>query len=195
VRKTADPEIGKQQYAVIAPTLHCSYTRATENTIVGERSVGDARLDYDALTYGWFDFFLKGEKNGLLDTLPKIRYYTMGMNKWQTTDTWPPRNSEGLSFYLSSDGGANTRNGNGTLTPSSEWQTLLASGIANGARNTTLTKLTGHLLRRYVDPRLVLELMQATNAARCLPPLPEADVLRIVDSICGKELKRRGHGS
>jgi len=116
VRQTADPAIANQQYAVIAPTLHCSYKRATENTIVGERSVGDARLDYDALTYGWFDFFLKGEKNGLLDTLPKIRYYTMGMNKWQTTDTWPPRNSEGMTFYLSSDGGANTRNGNGTLS-------------------------------------------------------------------------------
>jgi predicted acyl esterase len=75
---------------VIAPTLHCSYKRATENTIVGERSVGDARLDYDALTYGWFDMFLKGEKQRLLDTLPKIRYYTMGSNKWQSTDTWPP---------------------------------------------------------------------------------------------------------
>jgi putative CocE/NonD family hydrolase len=116
VRRTADPAIANQQYAVIAPTLHCSYKRATENTIVGERSVGDARLDYDALTYGWFDFFLKGEKNGLLDTLPRVRYYTMGMNKWQTTDTWPPRNSEGMTFYLSSEGGANTRNGNGVLT-------------------------------------------------------------------------------
>jgi hypothetical protein len=116
VRRTADPAIANQQYAVIAPTLHCSYKRATENTIVGERSVGDARLDYDALTYGWFDFFLKGEKNGLLDTLPKIRYYTMGSNKWQTTDTWPPRGAEGLSFYLSSEGSANTRNGNGVLT-------------------------------------------------------------------------------
>ena len=116
VRRTADPAIANQQYAVIAPTLHCSYKRATENTIVGERSVGDARLDYDALTYGWFDMFLKGEKNGLLDTLPKIRYYTMGSNKWQSTDTWPPRGAEGMSFYLSSEGGANTRNGNGVLT-------------------------------------------------------------------------------
>ena len=40
----------------------------------------------------------------------------MGSNKWQTTDTWPPRGAEGLSFYLSSEGGANTRNGNGVLT-------------------------------------------------------------------------------
>ena len=65
VRKTARPEIADQQYAVIAPTLHCAYKRATENTIVGERSVGDARLNYDELTWAWFDHFLKGEKNGV----------------------------------------------------------------------------------------------------------------------------------
>jgi predicted acyl esterase len=123
VRKTADPAVANQQYAVIAPTLHCAYKRATENTIVGERSVGDARLDYDALTYGWFDIFLKGEKSALLDTLPKVRYYTMGLNKWQTSDTWPPRGAEGLTYYLGSEGGANTRNGNGVLSmkpPSSD---------------------------------------------------------------------------
>lgn len=116
VRNTADPAIGNQQYAIIAPTLHCSYTRATENTIVGERSVGDARYDYAALTYGWFDHFLKGENNGLLDTLPKVRYYTMGINKWQTSDTWPPRGAEGMTFYLSSNGKANTLNGDGVLS-------------------------------------------------------------------------------
>ena len=25
-----------------------------------------------------------------LDTLPKVTYFTMGLNKWQTADTWPP---------------------------------------------------------------------------------------------------------
>ena len=116
VRNTADPAIANQQYAIIAPTLHCSYTRATANTIVGERSVGDARYDYPALTYGWFDHFLKGENNGLLDTLPRVRYYTMGINKWQASDTWPPRGAEGMTFYLSSNGKANTLNGDGVLT-------------------------------------------------------------------------------
>lgn len=116
VRQTARPEIANQQYAVIAPTLHCAYRRATENTVVGERSMGDARLDYDALTYGWFDTFLKGEKAGLLDTLPKVRYFTMGLNKWQTSDTWPPKGAESLTYFLDSDGGANSRAGNGRLT-------------------------------------------------------------------------------
>ena len=57
---------------MIAPTLHCSYKRATENTMVGERDMGDARLDYDALTYGWFDHFLKGEDNQILEKMPKV---------------------------------------------------------------------------------------------------------------------------
>ena len=116
VRKTASPEIANQQYAVIAPTLHCAYKRATENTIVGERSVGDARLNYDELTYAWFDHFLKGESNGILEKMPRVRYYTMGLNKWQSSDTWPPLGAQQISFFLSSGGKANTLNGDGVLT-------------------------------------------------------------------------------
>ena len=115
-RKTAKGEAANQQYAVIAPTLHCSYTRATENTVVGERSVGDARLDYNELTYAWFDHFLKGQDNDLLDTLPRVRYYTMGINKWQTSDSWPPKGAAPVTYYLSSGGKANTLYGDGALT-------------------------------------------------------------------------------
>jgi putative CocE/NonD family hydrolase len=118
VRKTAKPEIGKQQYAIIAPVGHCGYKRATEDTIVGERSMGDARLDYDALTYGWFDFFLKGENNHVLETMPRVRYFTMGSNKWQTSDTWPPEGSQPVTLYLSSGGKANSLYGDGALTTS-----------------------------------------------------------------------------
>ncbi|MBK6797531.1 MAG: CocE/NonD family hydrolase [Acidobacteria bacterium] len=115
VRKTARPEIANQQYAVIAPTLHCAYKRAGENLTVGERNIGDARLNYDELTWGWFDRFLKGENNGILEKMPKVRYYTMGMNKWQTSETWPPTGATPMTFYLSSGGKANTLNGDGVL--------------------------------------------------------------------------------
>ena len=118
VRKTATPEIADQQYAIIAPTLHCAYKRATENLTVGERNVGDARLNYDELTWAWFDHFLKGEKNGVLQTMPKVRYYTMGINKWQSSDTWPPLGAQPMSLFLSSGGKANTLNGDGALTNS-----------------------------------------------------------------------------
>jgi putative CocE/NonD family hydrolase len=116
VRKTAKGEIANQQYAVIAPTLHCSYKRATENTVVGERSMGDARLNYDELTWAWFDRFLKGENNGILEKIPRVRYFTMGINKWQASDTWPPKGAQPATFFLSSGGKANTLNGDGALT-------------------------------------------------------------------------------
>ena len=115
VRKTTRPEIADRQYAVIAPTLHCGYKRASADTRVGERGMGDARLDYDAMTYGWFDHFLKGEDNHILDTLPKVRYFTMGINKWQASDTWPPRGALPMTFFLSSGGKANSLDGDGTL--------------------------------------------------------------------------------
>ena len=116
VRKTARPDIANQQYAVIAPTLHCAYKRATENTVVGERSMGDARLNYDELTWAWFDHFLKGEQNGILEKMPKVRYFTMGINKWQSSDTWPPVGAQPMSFFLSSGGKANTGAGDGVLS-------------------------------------------------------------------------------
>ncbi|WP_226390769.1 CocE/NonD family hydrolase [Penaeicola halotolerans] len=111
-----DPKVRDNQYLVIAPTLHCAYTRATENTIVGERSVGDARLNYEELTYAWFDFWLKGEENATKNEMPKVRYYTMGANKWQSADTWPPAETQMVTYYLDSKGKANSRLGDGTLS-------------------------------------------------------------------------------
>ncbi len=115
VRKTARPEVADQQWAVIAPVAHCSYTRATEDTIVGERSMGDARYDYQELTYGFFDRFLKGERGTRIETQPKVTYFTMGANKWQTADTWPPEGSTTRTFCLASGGRANSLYGDGAL--------------------------------------------------------------------------------
>ena len=77
-------------------------------------------------------------------------------------------------------------------TTSPEWRALIA-GVAEGARDCSVTKLAGHLLRRHVNPFVALGLLQAWNAANCTPPLPDADIERIVNSIAGKELRRRGN--
>ena len=111
-----DPEVRDNQYMVIAPTLHCSYTRATENTVVGERSVGDARLNYIEQITSWFDLWLKGEKNDFKETTPRVQYYTMGSNTWQNANEWPPENTRLVTYYLNSDGNANTASGDGTLS-------------------------------------------------------------------------------
>src|SRR3989442_2084599 len=115
IRKTASPTVANEQWAVIAPVAHCAYTRATADTVVGERSMGDARLDYSEIVYGFFDRFLKSEKTTRIDSLPKVTYFTMGSNKWQTSDTWPPAGAQPLTFYLSSAGKANSIAGDGTM--------------------------------------------------------------------------------
>src|SRR5580658_8096501 len=113
VRQTADPAVANEQYVIIAPMPHCSYKRATEQTMVGERDMGDARLDYDALTWAWFDRFLKGEDDTILAKTPKVQYYTMGLNKWQSSDVWPPANARPVTFYLAGAGRANSLDGDG----------------------------------------------------------------------------------
>ena len=113
--RTAKPGIGDQQWAIIAPVAHCVYSRATEDTVVGERSMGDARLDYSEITYGFFDKFLKGEQSTRLDALPRVTYFTMGSNMWQTSDTWPPQGAQEMTFRVSSGGNANSVFGDGAL--------------------------------------------------------------------------------
>ena len=108
--------VRENQYLVISPTLHCGFKRAKENTIVGELSVGDARLNYDEQISLWFDHFLKGEKNNFENKIPRVQYYTMGINKWQQSETWPPKDVTYQTYFLGSKGNAQTMYGNGTLS-------------------------------------------------------------------------------
>lgn len=78
--------------------------------------------------------------------------------------------------------------------PPEHWRELTAEGIGEGERNSTVASLAGHLLRRGIDPFVTLELLVCWNAVRCRPPLPEPEVARAVDSIAGRELRRRSHG-
>lgn len=76
-----------------------------------------------------------------------------------------------------------------------EWRRITSEGVRHGKRNDTVASLAGHLLRRGVDPFVVLELLLSWNAARCHPSLSDAEVKRTVDSVAGCELRRRrGHG-
>jgi putative DNA primase/helicase len=75
--------------------------------------------------------------------------------------------------------------------PASEWLSLVTGGLVAGGRNAGLTRLTGHLLCRDVDPRLVRELILLLARHRCKPPLSDHEAIRIVESIAGRELARR----
>ncbi len=63
------------------------------------------------------------------------------------------------------------------------WRELVRTGVEQGARNSTLASLAGHLLWHEVDPEVTLELLLAWNRLRCRPPLADSEVAAVVASI------------
>ncbi len=103
-------------FMIIAPTAHCQMGRVeSEHTVVGERDMGDARFDYTGFLVRWYDRWLKGVENGI-EKEPRVRAYDMGAKAWRSFDTWPPREAARQTYFLTSDGGANTAAGNGRLS-------------------------------------------------------------------------------
>lgn len=105
------------QFIIIAPTKHCAFINSdgSEQLTVGERDMGDVRLDYRGILYRWYDHWLKGDDNGITD-MPKVQYYLMGKNEWRNSDVWPLANTDYRKFYLHSDGRANSRYGDGSIS-------------------------------------------------------------------------------
>ncbi len=113
--RQASNDAGRQQYVVISPTTHCGSEAATERTMVGNRDVGDARFDYATLYLDWWDRWLRGNQEAL-DGWPTVRYYVMGRGEWRTADAWPIPGTDFTKYYFHSDGRANSRFGDGTLS-------------------------------------------------------------------------------
>lgn len=101
------------QYMIIGGGPHCSMGRETAKTMVGERSVGDARFDYAGETVQWFDHWMRNGGHGKLD-MPKVQYYPLLSNHWISSESWPPP-AKRVRLYLSSGGHANSLQGDGRL--------------------------------------------------------------------------------
>jgi len=110
-------EASANQYVVIAPMPHCGYDQFGPDTVVGDRDMGDTSFDLDNTVYSWFDRWLKGNAKAFPASTPRVRYYLMGANRWESAEQWPPKNVKPMRLYLHSAGHANTLNGDGRLTP------------------------------------------------------------------------------
>jgi hypothetical protein len=76
-------------------------------------------------------------------------------------------------------------------TDPTEWERALTEGVREGGRNNMAARLAGHLLRRDVNARVVLQILLAVNRARFRPPLEDEDIETVVASICKAEAERR----
>jgi hypothetical protein len=77
------------------------------------------------------------------------------------------------------------------LFTGTDWYAIARNGAGEGQRNATVTRLAGYLLR-HIDAGVTLEFIQAWNATHCTPPLESDEVYTIVNSIAGRELRKRG---
>lgn len=110
-----DKQASANQFAVIAPNTHCAFARLGPNFKSGDRDLGDPSFPTNETVYGFLDRWLKGKVGGFPDATPAVRYYTMGINRWQQSTHWPPKEAELVRFYLRSEGRANSLNGDGRL--------------------------------------------------------------------------------
>ncbi|HEY4276144.1 MAG TPA: CocE/NonD family hydrolase [Rhizomicrobium sp.] len=81
----------------------------------GDADLGALNLDWQATELRWYDHYLKGDDNGVEKDAP-IRIFVMGDNVWRDEYEWPLARTKPTRYYLHSQGFANTRAGNGTLT-------------------------------------------------------------------------------
>ena len=74
--------------------------------------------------------------------------------------------------------------------PVKEWHELISMPVSEGRRNQTLTEVAGLLFRR-LPTELAAELAHCWAAVKLQPALPDDEVSRTIDSIAGREQRRR----
>jgi putative CocE/NonD family hydrolase len=105
---------------------------ATGTAKAGERLFSEqAKIDYDATVLDWMDRYLRGIDNGVDKKLP-VRYYVMGAEMWQESQTWPPA-SKPKTFYLGLAASGKT----GALTENEAKSGSTSSFVSDPARPVT----------------------------------------------------------
>jgi uncharacterized protein len=101
----------KGQRLIVGPWFHTS----SSTTKMGQVEFGpEAGLDLQDLQLKWFDYWLKGEQNGM-EKEAQVKLFMMGENRWREFDSWPPQGAETQEFYFHSRKGANSLAGDGSL--------------------------------------------------------------------------------
>jgi len=103
-------EIRQAQRLLMGPGAH-----GAPASKLGEREFGEiAKLDIATIERRWFDYWLKGEENGIMDEAP-VRIFVMGINQWRDEHEWPLARTRYINYYLHSKGNGNTLHGDGLL--------------------------------------------------------------------------------
>ena len=109
------PACREGQRLLIGPWIHGPGNAAKR--VVGDLDFGpQAVFDMNAHRLQWYDYWLKGMDNGMMDG-PPVRIFLMGKNEWLDLDDWPPPGITFRSAYFREGSGRDeTSLNNGGLT-------------------------------------------------------------------------------
>jgi putative CocE/NonD family hydrolase len=135
----------KNQKIYVVPWTH----HIPEGSKLGDIDFGPgAFVDLNQEDLRWFDYWLKGIDNGIMDE-PPIKLFVMGRNQWRFEHEWPLARTVFTPFYLHSNGHANSLYGDGTLStdapagePADHYDYDPANPVPTlGGNNTTWTQM------------------------------------------------------
>lgn len=113
--KHPDERVRHEHRLIVGPWDHSAYM-SLRPSASGEIEFGpDARNGtalIENLAYRWFGRWLRGDEQP--PQADSVRYFDVGTRRWHADECWPPNGLE-VRLYLSSDGRANTRSGDGRL--------------------------------------------------------------------------------
>jgi putative CocE/NonD family hydrolase len=116
IQQVGGSEVAReQQRLLMGPWLHGPMEGLVGEVDFGVRASALLVMP-DLIQLRWFDRWLKGEENGILDE-PPIQLFVMGVNEWRTEKEWPLARTQYRAYYLHSGGAANTLSGDGKLSP------------------------------------------------------------------------------
>jgi putative CocE/NonD family hydrolase len=111
LRKDGATDEARQTKLLIGP-----WTHRTQSHVIGDMDFGfkaqmgwmNLQTDLTGLTQRWFDYWLKGVDNGILNE-PPVKLFVMGDNVWRDEHEWPLARTQYTPYYLRSYGKLSTQ--------------------------------------------------------------------------------------
>ena len=103
------------QRLIIGPWFHDDSPGSVGGEVNFGPSASAVSFDFHGTKLRWFDYWLKGEDNGVGEEDP-VRIFVMGANEWRSEKEWPLARTQYTDYYLHSGGRANSARGDGSLS-------------------------------------------------------------------------------
>jgi putative CocE/NonD family hydrolase len=111
IHQHADHKVATASRLIIGPWAH-----AWTIPLADGYKADNFRRAVLAPTIAWFDQYL-ADRNSTIEETEPITLFVMGDDKWRREREWPLARTVYTTFYLHSDGRANTSTGDGRLNP------------------------------------------------------------------------------